>query len=227
MSKRQERTAKADKKAKATAEAVVAEAVGQAVAKAKRGALPAEHAALADEVKRLRETGMAWWQIGHELHLPGSADNVAQGKGGAAYARKIWKAAFGDVPRVQNRDGSRRDTEKNATVKAIKKQRKVDRVEQVRTGVAVINENMSDDEILEMLRGRTIGWSFDMDRLDHKGEQFVEQEAGIHHRFAKIEMHKGERCIAFREYDATAPLKVRGVPGPTRIVRLSTIHTVR
>src|SRR5687767_6868447 len=131
MSKRQAKRDKANAKAAEVVDAAIEAAVATIEAKPKRGALSPEHAALAPKVKELREKGLAWWQIGFELGLPGSADTVAKGKGGAAFARKIWKAAFGEVPRVQQRNGSRRNREKNDHVRELRATTKTQRVEQV------------------------------------------------------------------------------------------------
>lgn len=57
----------------------------------------ADHA-LGKQVKELRDTGMAWWQIAYQLELPGSGPNVAQGKAGAARARSLYKKTFGELP---------------------------------------------------------------------------------------------------------------------------------
>lgn len=234
MSK-QERRVKAskaaDQKAAEVVEAAIAKVTApeaaEAVQKVRRGALSPEHAALSGAVKELRDKGVAWWQIGFELGLPGSADNVAQGKGGAAFARKIYKAAFGEVPRSQVRDGSRANREKHGDVKAIKAQRKMDRVAAVRSGEPVVRQDMTDEEVVEMFRGRVIGWHINLDDIDGNGPSFHEQEAGVHKRFVKVEVHGGKRCLAFREFDFNAPVQYRSIPGPTRVVRLQYIHTVR
>ena len=225
MSK-QDKAAKAAKAADTQVQVVIAAAV-EKVTKARRGSLSAEHAAMSEQVKELRDTGMPWWQIGFKLSLPGNADTVAKGKGGAAFARKIYKAAFGEVPRVQVRDGSRANREKNEEVKALKKTRKADRVAQVRSGSAVLREDMTDEEVIATLRGRMIGWYINLHTVDNKGEKFYEQECGVHRRFCKVEEHSGERCVVFKEYDPTAPIKYRDMAGATRIVRLANIHTVR
>ena len=195
--------------------------------KPRKGALSAEQAALGEQVKAMREQGVAWWQIGFKLGLPGSADTVAAGKSGAAFARKIYKATFGEVPRVQVRDGSRANREKNVDIKALKKTKKMDRVAQVRSGTAVLREDMTDEEVVATLRGRVIGWHIDLNSVDGKGQSFHEQEAGVHRRFCKVEIHNGERCVAFREFDPKSPVKYRDFAGSTRIVRLANIHTVR
>ena len=225
MSK-QDKAAKAVKIATAQAGAII-EAAVEKVTKPRRGALSAEHAALAGSVKELRETGMAWWQIGFKLSLPGNADTVAKGKGGAAFARKIYKAAFGEVPRVQVRDGSRANREKNEDIKALRKTKKADRVAQVRSGETVLRDDMTEAEVVATLRGRTIGWFINLNKVDGRGDLFAEQEASVHRRFCKVETHSGERCVVFKEVDLTAPIKYREMAGATRIVRLANIHTVR
>lgn len=238
MSK-QERRAKAEKKATAQATQIIEEATRKAKAEAepaspkkpRRGALSDEHKALAPKVKELRDGGMAWWQIGFECGLPGSADNVREGKGGAAFARKIYAAGFGEVPRSQVRNGTRSASrEKNQDVRALKSQRKRDRVAAVRAGVAVLREDMTDEEVVETLRGRIIGWHIDASAVGEvKGEnpEYLEVSTGVHKKWAKVEEHGGERCLVFKEWDPTAPIKYRGMAGAIRIVRLKNIHTVR
>lgn len=245
MSK-QERRAKAEAKAAEQANEIIAKATAKAqqrldsaVAKAeaeaapqkpRRGTLSDEHRALAPQVKDLRDNGMAWWQIGFELHLPGSADNVREGKGGAAFARKVYAAEYGEVPRSQVRNGSRANREKNEDVRALKGQRKMDRVAAVKAGQHVLRESMTDEEVVETLRGRVIGWTIDVSQMGEvKGKEsfYCEQSTGVHAKYAKVEVHGGERCIAFKEFDPTAPVKYRGMAGAVRIVRLREIHTVR
>lgn len=229
---KQERRHKASKRAAEQAETVVATAVDSAVAavatKPKRGSLPAEHAALADQVKELREGGLAWWQIGFKLSLPGSADTVAKGKGGAAYARKIWKSAFGEVPRVQNRTGLRsKKREKNDHVRELKETTKAARVEAVRRGEAVIRPEMTDEEIVTMLEGRVIVWSFNLANVDGQSDDFFDCEIGVFPKTCKVTGEGEERAVHFNELDPKAPIAVRGIKGAYRSVRVSAIHTVK
>lgn len=223
------RQAKRDK-ANAKAAEVVDAAIDAAVAtlpKPKRGELPAEHAALAEQVKAMREEGLAWWQIGFKLSLPGSADTVAKGKGGAAYARKIWKSAFGEVPRVQKRDGSRsKKAEKNEHVRELKESTKTARVEQVRAGTSVIRPDMTDDEVIAMLDGRMLTWSFNLADVDSQGDSFFDCTVGVFKGTLKVHGLGLDRYVDFREYDPSAPLAYRGMKGGQRTVRLSAIHTV-
>ena len=205
----------------------VEEAVKAVVTKAKRGVVPPEFAAMAEQVKQLREEGLAWWQIGYKLGLPGSADTVAKGKGGAAYARKIWKGAFGEVPRTQVRNGSRsRKAEKNEHVRVLKESTKTARVEAVRGGQSVISPDMTDLEVVEMLNGRMITWSFNLANVDGQGDDFFDCTIGVFKGTVKVRGLGVDRYIDFREYDPSAPVAVRGIPGGLRSVRLSSIHTV-
>lgn len=205
----------------------VEDAVQAIVTKAKRGAVPPEFAAMAEQVKELRESGLAWWQIGFKLGLPGSADTVAKGKGGAAYARKIWKGAYGEVPRVQKRDGSRSSKrEKNEHVRELKATTKASRVEAVRSGESVINPDMTNEEVIEMLDGRLITWSFNLANVDSQGDDFFDCTIGVFKGSIKVHGLGVDRYIDFREYDPSAPVAVRGIAGGLRSVRLSSIHTI-
>jgi len=212
-------------------DAIVAEGVETAVKaiveKAKRGAVPPEFAAMAEQVKELRDQGVAWWQIGFKLGLPGSADTVAKGKGGAAYARKIWKSAYGEVPRVQKRDGSRSaKREKNDHVRELKATKQADRIEAVRTGQSVISVDMTNDEVIAMLDGRMITWSINLANVDSQGDDFFDVTAGVFKGTIKVHGLGLDRYIDFNDYDPTAPIAVRGIRGVQRTVRLSSIHTI-
>lgn len=223
---KQDRKTKAERKAAEVVDAAIDAAVAT-LPKPKRGELSPEHAALAPQVKELREKGKAWWQIGYELGLPGSADTVAKGKGGAAYARKIWKHAFGEVPRVQNRTGLRsKKTEKNEQVRELREVTKASRVEAVRNGQSVIKPEMTDDQVIEMLDGRMLTWSFNLDNVDSQGDDFFDCTIGAFKGTMSVHGLGMDRYVNFREYDPSAPVAVRGIPGGLRSVRLSSIHTV-
>lgn len=227
MGKRQAKRDKANAQAAQVVDAAIEQAVATIEAKPKRGALSPEHAALAPQVKELREKGLAWWQIGFELKLPGSADTVAKGKGGAAFARKIWKSAFGEVPRVQNRDGkSRKPREKNEHIRELRTATKTSRVEAVRTGTSVIKPETTNDEIVAMIDGRMITWSFNLDSVDAQGDAFFDCTAGVFKGTVKVHGLGLERYVEFREYDRRTPLQYRGFPGGSRIVRVASIHTI-
>lgn len=227
MSK-QERRAKAEAKAAVQAAEIIEKATAK-VAATRTRTLSEEHLALAPKIKEYREQGVAWWIIGFKLSLPGSADNVKDGKSGASFARRIYASAYGEVPRTQSR-GSRRTADRNEDVAAVKRQRKTDRVEAVRSGQSVLRDSMTDEEVVETLRGRVIGWSVDLSSLSEKMQgttQHMDQETGVHRKWAKIETHGGDRCLVFKEFDPNAPVKYRSFAGATRIVRVREIHTVR
>lgn len=227
MGKRQAKRDKANAQAAAVVDAAIDAAVATIEVKPKRGALSPEHAALAPQVKELREKGLAWWQIGFELRLPGSADTVAKGKGGAAFARKIWKHAFGEVPRVQNRDGrNRKPREKNDHVREMRTTTKTARVEAVRAGTSVIKPETTADEIVAMVEGRMITWSLNLANVDHQADEFFDVTAGVFKGTCKVHGLGDERYIEFREYDPRTPIQYRGIPGGSRIVRVASIHTV-
>ena len=217
MSK-QEATAKKVKKAKAQAGVIIQEAV-----ESLSGPTGAQ-------VKELRDTGMAWWAIGRELGLEGAGESAATGKKGASRARALYRKAFGEVPRSQAVRGTSKEArESNDTVRSMKKTSKDKRKEIVRSGKAFISEEMSDEDLIEAVRGRTIGWTSNLNDLDGKGDHYSEQEACVHPK-TSITITIGpddRRVLNFREYDKTAPLNVRAIPAGARSVRVAQIHTVR
>lgn len=50
---------------------------------------------LAVEVRKLRSKGEPWWRVAYELGLPGSGATNKQGRKGSAFARRLWRAAWG------------------------------------------------------------------------------------------------------------------------------------
>jgi hypothetical protein len=92
VTKRSRKQAK-DNGEKATAAKPVAEAI---IAKVATDV--AEIHEQGKRVKELRDKGMAWWAIAHEMGLPGSASNVKEGKSGAARARALYRKTFGELP---------------------------------------------------------------------------------------------------------------------------------
>lgn len=219
---KQEKVAKATKAGAAKAEVLIEKTKASVAASADQGA----------EVKALRDSGMAWWLIGQTLGLEGAGNSAVTGKKGAGRARALYKKAFGEVPRSQAVRGTgKASREKNETVKALKKTNKEDRKANVRAGIHVLEASMTDEEVIEAVRGRVIGWTSNMDDIDGKGDAYFENEEAVHPTAPiTIQMTKAlpaERCLVFRIQDRTAPLNVRGIPGAIRTVRVSRIHTVR
>lgn len=176
----------------------------------------------AAEVKRLRDDeGMSWVAIGAKLGLPGS-------KSGAATARALYKKHFGSYAHTHTtkREGPNRPRrERNVT----QKETKTERVARVRGGGHVIPLDTPDAEVVELLRGKTVGWSIDIRKLaGGKGEpHYSEQEAQVHPqaRYVRVEEGKdGERVVRFKEVEYS---KEGPVSTATRVVRLASIHTVK
>jgi hypothetical protein len=181
-----------------------------------------QRASQAERAHTMRNAGQSWMAIGAALGLPGA-------KSGAAAARKLYAEFYGShkaAPGVQRRGKERHE----ATVGA-----KRDRREQVQFGTGLIKPDMPDDEVLALLRGKTVEWAIDLRRLaDGKGEpEWCEQDAKVHPTDAIIEQvgPNGDRCIRFRTLEGWTEQDKQGnsepISGPTRTVRLAAIHTVR
>lgn len=230
MSKQAKRD-KAEKQAASQAEAIVEKAVKKVRAKAEASD---EEKALGQRVKELRDGGMPWWQIGFELGLKGSADNVKQGKTGASQARRLYRLAFGDVPRTQRQRKGPDETLAGVSGKR-RRNRNGDEVVKAEPGQPMFSPDTPDEEVLEALLGKAITW--DMYVSDRHGKM---QYAGTNEAIVnkskpvRIEILLGtggdgteDRVITFREaQDNSVPINLRGVPGPYRSVRLSRIIKV-
>lgn len=216
---RQERTARRTKRAVVRAEAIITQATDKVSAGTD----------LASRVRSLRDgEGMAWWRIAHVLMLPGSADNVAQGKSGAAYARKLYASTNGgSLPPTSPR---RRTTAAAKPSGPGATGTKTERKLAIVAGEHVIPTDMSDEEVVAWLKGRTIEWGINLATLCGHGEDhWLNQEARVHPEDVIIDEYpdsNGGRVVRFREY---LGIDDRGqhMAGPTRTVRLSAIHTVR
>jgi len=217
---KQDRRAKRGKRADEKAAAIVEETVTKI---GQRKALPEEHLALAPEVKALREGGSSWMAIGAKLGFPGS-------KSGAAYARKVWAVAYGEVPRVQAPRGQgkrSRRKEKNEHVAALKQTKREERIVAARNGQGVIRPDMPDDDVIEMLRSRTIVYSINLDDMDGQGDLYEDRTVSVFPKGVRLKGTANERQVTFYEYDPAGPVALRAVPGACRTVRLSAIHSVR
>ena len=223
---RQERVARRQRWAAAKADKVVQEATERIVAARPAPSSPQD---LAQEVRRLRDQDkLSWMAIGAKLSLPGS-------KNGAGHARKLYAEANGGV--VPRTHAPRKGTNARAQMPGSAGTalwRKTQLVEQGH----VIPRDMPDEEVAALLRGRTIEWAIDMARLTGTDPEtwgpddrrWVKQDA----RVSPIEewIWVGElegtegRVFVFREwlgYDK----EDRPMSGPTRVVRVDSIYTVR
>jgi hypothetical protein len=173
---------------------------------------------LGKKVKELRDTGMAWWAIAHALELPGSADNVAQGKSGASKARSLYKKAFGQLP-----ESRRSLTAKTGGAfghgpkpKGEKKRNSIRKD----PGVASMFEDHTDIDVVEMLKGKRIIWNNTI--AGTQEEATIHMKSNVH-----ITEQPSGRAITFREQPGNeTPLSHRGLMGMTRTVRLADIVRV-
>lgn len=193
---------KAEKVAAVKAEEVIAATVEKVkAASRKRGEASEEERATAEEIKTRRDAGMAWWQIAFELSLPGSADNVAQGKSGASRARSIYKKVLGDYPKTQRiRRGN--DESQTAATGSRRRNRQGHEVIKALPGQPVFADSVSDDDVIATIRGKEIAWDiFTVNPLTGSSEFMMTDEQVVHEQ-AAVTMRRdkeGFRYVTFRE----------------------------
>lgn len=237
---KQERRDKKEKKAAKQADAIISEAIAlakqtgfvdadadeKAIAKAvkekrKRGEASEEEKALGLRVKELRDGGMAWWAIGWELKLPGSADNVAQGKSGASKARRLYVLGTGGpLPATARSLASKRPDPFGPGAKPVGTRTKRDVIRKDPSLDSMFTDEHTDEEIVEMLRGKKVTFQ---NRVSG-----VQEDTRVHRTATcYIETTPSGRCITFRdasaEDDSRCEPKFRGLPGATRTIPLATI----
>lgn len=227
---KQEKRDKADKKAKVKADKIVEEAVATVKAKrASRNEVSDEERDLANQIKERRDSGMAWWQIAFELGLPGSADNVAQGKSGASRARAIYKKVLGDYPKSQRmRRGN--DESQSVASGSRRRNRQGHEVVKAAAGQPVFADDVSDEDVIAAIRGKKIAWDlFTTDPVSGRSE-FMMTDEQIVHESAHIEMRRdgdGVRHVTFREGQGNdVPVELRGARGKYRTVYVKSIVKV-
>lgn len=233
MPTRQERAAARRARIERKADTIIAEATARVVA-----ARPASAAQdPATEVKRMRDAGDAWWVIGQKLELAGKADNARdpEAKRGASAARKLYATLNGgEVPRSHA-------LRKGAVAKPTGPARSgtlTSRKEAVVRDGYVIPRDMPDEDVEELLKGRTIQWVIDLARLTDTAPEtwgpddrrWCPQEARVFPDLKWVycgeEDTKGNRVVRFREYlgrDKNGNM----MAGPTRTVRVDAIYNVR
>jgi hypothetical protein len=232
MTTRQERLAARKARIARQADTIIEEATERVVA-----ARPAASGSQAEEVKTLRDGGMAWWVIGQKLGLADQASTAShpEAKRGAGRARALYAAANrGEVPRSHA-------PRKGTTIKPTGPGRGgtlTSRKEQLVREGYVIPRDLPDEEVEAMLCGRTISWAIDLARLTEtdpatwgSGDtRWCKQEAVVHPEdkwvYVGEEDKYGNRLVRFREYlgrDNQGNL----MAGPTRTVRVDAIYTIR
>lgn len=238
MATRQERAAARRARVAKQADTIIEQATERVVA-ARPSPAPAQASGEADpqEVKRLRDGGMAWWVIGQTLGLVGPATSASEpeAKRGAGRARALYAAANrGEVPRTHKpRAGAVAKPTgpgRGGTVTS--------RKEQLVNEGHVIPRDMPDDEVEQLIRGRTIEWAIDMARLTNTAPEawggedgrWCKQDARVHPEeqwvYCGEEDKLGNRVVRFREY-LGRDQHGRLMAGPTRTVRVDAIYTIR
>lgn len=190
------------------------------------------------EVKALRDGGMAWWVIGQKLGLAGAATSASEpeAKRGAGRARALYAAANrGEVPRTNK-------PRAGATVRPTGPGRGgtvTSRKEQLVNEGHVIPRDMPDEEVQALLAGRTIEWAIDLARLTGTtpeswgtdSKRWVTNDARVHVDpqwvYVSTDEDSGERTVRFREYAGFDTDRQKHMSGPTRVVRVDAIFTVR
>lgn len=170
--------------------------VAAAIVEQVKEAVAADHA-VGHEIKKLRDSGMAWWQIAYQLELPGSGPNVASGKSGAARARALYKKTFGSLPG----DVAARSTK--ASRAAGESTVPVGRRKCVFSEAALDPEGtaLADEEIIEAIKGKHIRWLGSIPYGFEPGALISEREARVHAEDVKITRNEHGPMIHFREMD--------------------------
>lgn len=193
---------------------------------------------LAADVKRLRDEGESWWAIGQRLGLAGTAASASdpEAKRGAGAARRLYAVANrGVVPRSHApRKGSTPKPTHAGAAGTL-----TDRKTMLVTQGHVIPRDMEDEEVEALLVGRTIHWAIDMaaltgtdpDTWGPEDKRWVEQDAKVHVLpenvwVGELEGTEG-RVVKFREYAGFDTDRQRHMSGPTKVVRVDSIFTVR
>lgn len=182
---------------------------------------------LSTECKRLRETGMAWWLIGKTLGLPGAGDSAVTGKAGAHQARRLYaRGNNGEVPRTRAPRINGVRAEKGPGAQGTKTDRKL----ALTLGEQVIPEETDEDGIVHMLAGKTIEWGVNLADLCPGRDEWYNHEARVHPFDVRVDeklSKDGCRTVSFREFYGWDKDTHEPLAGPTRTVRLRSIHTVR
>jgi hypothetical protein len=164
--------------------------------------------ALAVEVRKLRAAGEAWWRIAHTLELPGSGPSVAQGKTGAAHARRLWTRAWGNTYS---------DTTVPRETKETKKERAL-----VSPGKPFFPSDTPDTEVIAVVQGREITWTTRLSAGD--GVVVSLQQAKVSPERIRMEVGPKGRVINF--FELVKDERNTEMVGPRRSVYLERIEKV-
>lgn len=172
---------------------------------------------LAVEVRKLRERGDSWWRVAYELHLPGSGASNKQGRKGSAFARRLWRAAWG---KTYLGERGQRDSKISREARAL-----------ANLGRSYFSEDVPDAEVIKLVTGQMLHW---VTRLPVKdGLVTSAQEAYVHHDSHLVRVKRGPqgRYLEFYQQVDAAQLRVDprmaiAKSGPLRAVYVDRITRV-
>jgi len=173
---------------------------------------------LAVEVRKMRVGGAAWWRIAHNLYLPGAGPSAAQGKSGAAYARRLWERAWGKT--YTDGEKAPRETKERKRERAVTTEHR-----------PYFADTATDVQITNAVAGQEIMWFARVDTPS--GAVISEQNATVHPdpRTIKIVLGPKGRVLEFYETLDTAmllidPHQAITKTGPRRSVYIDRIEKV-
>lgn len=172
---------------------------------------------LAVEVRKLRERGDSWWRVGFELGLPGAGASNKQGRKGGAYARRLWRAAWG---KTYLGERSQRESKITREVRAMENE-----------GRSYFSGAEDAMAIIEKVRGQMIHWVI---RLNGKhGLITSAQETYVHDDPKYIRLKQGPQGPYLEFYEQLDPAMLLADPrksitksGPLRAIYLDRITRV-
>lgn len=172
---------------------------------------------LAVEVRKLRERGDSWWRVAYELHLPGSGASNKQGRKGSAFARRLWRAAWG---KTYLGERGQRESKLTREARALEN-----------LGRPYFSEADEDSRVADVVRGKMLHW---VTRLEGKhGLITSAQEAYVHDDPKFIRVKEGPLGRYLEFYEQIDPAMLLADPrmsiaksGPLRAVYVDRITRV-
>lgn len=172
---------------------------------------------LAVEVRKLRSAGEPWWRVAHELELPGSGATNKQGRKGSAFARRLWRAAWGKT--YLGTTGVRES-------KAAREERAARN-----EGRPYFRGEASEAEVIGAITGKLIHWVARLPVPD--GLVYSSQEAYVHDDPRLVKWRMGPQGPYVEFYEQMDPNLLRVDPrrsitkaGPLRAVYVDRITRV-
>lgn len=172
---------------------------------------------LAVEVRLLRGKGEPWWRVAYELELPGGGASNKQGRKGSAFARRLWRAAWG---KTYLGERGQRESKMTREIRAMENE-----------GRPYFDELTPDQEIVERITGQMLHW---VARLNGRhGLITSAQETYVHDDVKLVKVKQGPQGRYVEFYEQVDPAQLRVDPrlsisrsGPVRAVYVDRITRV-